>query len=129
MTATPFDAEKMAEALARKQVATFYRGTATPHTVATVTAELAPLNLDALRAAEASGYRRGLEEAAKIVDDCNAKGPYLAIGAASRIRSLVECVCGHGAAEHAVDDEERRECMRCGCREYADIRKLAEEEG
>lgn len=30
------------------------------------------------------------------------------------------CVCGHPATDHAVDDEERRECARCSCAAYYD---------
>lgn len=33
-------------------------------------------------------WNKAIEKAAKIVDDCNREGPYNAIGAASRIRSL-----------------------------------------
>jgi hypothetical protein len=31
----------------------------------------------------------------------------------------LSCVqCGHGAVYHAVDDEERRECTLCDCKQY-----------
>lgn len=42
----------------------------------------------ALSTAESAGYERGVEEAARVVDECNREGPYQAIGAASRIRAL-----------------------------------------
>lgn len=35
------------------------------------------------------GHEFGIERAAAVVDQCNKEGPYNAIGAASRIRSLV----------------------------------------
>lgn len=40
-------------------------------------------------AAWQAGRAAGIEEAAKVIDDCNREGPFQAIGAAARIRALV----------------------------------------
>lgn len=36
------------------------------------------------------GWKEAIEAAASVVDQCNREGPYNAIGAASRIRSLAK---------------------------------------
>lgn len=41
-----------------------------------------------LHRAFALGHEFGIERAAQVVDQCNKEGPYNAIGAASRIRTL-----------------------------------------
>jgi hypothetical protein len=46
---------------------------------------------DAIASALSAARAEGLEQAAKIVDQCNREGPYNAIGAASRIRALIKC--------------------------------------
>jgi hypothetical protein len=42
-----------------------------------------------LERAYALGQEFGIERAAQVVDHCNKEGPYNAIGAATRIRSLL----------------------------------------
>jgi hypothetical protein len=37
------------------------------------------------------------------------------------------CQCGHSAERHDTDDEERRECLECDCRQYCDAAKDHEE--
>ena len=47
----------------------------------------AQIRLD-LERAYALGHEFGIERAAAVVDQCNQKGPYNAVGAAKRIRAL-----------------------------------------
>ena len=42
----------------------------------------------ALKSAYSLGHQFGIERAADLVDQCNREGPYNAIGAATRIRTL-----------------------------------------
>lgn len=59
-----------------------------------------------------------IEEAERHINDA------IAASAAAPL-----CCCSHPATQHAVDDEELRECAGCACLQYDDAAKADIEEG